>query len=58
MSEFCKVYFSEDGKHFVKMPNGDKIPKIIEAKVEQDIEEARAGVARVTLTIWCRTTDE
>ena len=57
MSDKCIVYFSEDGKQFVKMPNGEKIPAIFNTKVEQDVDEAHVGLARVTISLWCYTNE-
>ena len=54
-NEMCQVYFDEKGIQMIKMPNGEDVPKIISSTVEQSVDEAHAGMAIVTITMWCKT---
>lgn len=48
--ELYTVYV-ENGKHFVKLPNGEKMPNIIKTIVEDGCDN---NPAIVTITVYCK----
>jgi hypothetical protein len=51
MKEFCKVII-EDGKNFITMPNGEKIPGQIMTRITQDNIQSFEKLGQAFIKIW------